>query len=72
MPAPGIFLARHRYADPQQWWARTKALYGAILANPAVVSHPGFPKRELFPGREPIWKQLSRGKAGPWLKPRGT
>ena len=26
----GIFLARHRYADPQEWWTRTKALYGAL------------------------------------------
>ena len=68
----GIFLARHRYADPQQWWVRTKALYGAILANPAVVSHPNFPRRELFPGREPIWKQLSRAKRALGLKPRGT
>jgi glycosyltransferase involved in cell wall biosynthesis len=68
----GIFLARHRYADAEQWWTRTRALYCAVLANPAVVSHPSFPRRELFPGREPIWKQLSRAKRALGLKPRGT
>jgi hypothetical protein len=68
----GIFLARHRYAEPRQWWARTKALYCALLVNPAAVAHPGFPKRELLPGREPIWKQLSRAKRALGLKPRGT
>ena len=68
----GIFLARHRYADPQQWWGRTKALYGALLINPALMMHPGFPKKELLPGREPIWKQLSRAKRALGLKPRGT
>ena len=68
----GIFLARHRYADPEHWWARTKALYGAILVNPAVMIHPGFPKWELFPGREPIWKQMSRAKRALGFKPRGA
>ena len=68
----GIFLARHRYTDPRRWWTRTKALYGALFANPAAVTHPGFPKKELLPGREPIWKQLSRAKRALGLKPRGT
>ena len=68
----GIFLARHRYANPSQWWTRTKALYGALFANPAVVTHPGFPKRELLPGREPIWKQLSRAKRALGFKPKGV
>ena len=68
----GIFLARHRYTNSQHWWPRTKALYGAVLANPAVLTQPGFPKRELFPGRDPIWKQLSRAKQALGLKPRGT
>jgi glycosyltransferase involved in cell wall biosynthesis len=68
----GIFLARHRYTDPQRWWTRTKALYRALFANPAAVTHPGFPKKELLPGREPIWKQLSRAKRALGLKPRGT
>jgi glycosyltransferase involved in cell wall biosynthesis len=68
----GIYLARHRYADPQQWWTRTKALYGALIVNPAAVLHPDFPKKELLPGREPIWKQLSRAKRALGLRPRGT
>jgi glycosyltransferase involved in cell wall biosynthesis len=68
----GIFLARHRYAEPQQWWTRTKALYGAVLANPEVVIHPAFPRRELFPGREPIWKQLSRAKRALGFRPRSV
>jgi glycosyltransferase involved in cell wall biosynthesis len=66
----GIYLARHRYAE--QWWTRTKALYGALIVNPAAVLHPGFPKKELLPGREPIWKQLSRAKRAFGLRPRGT
>ena len=68
----GIFLARHRYADPKQWWTRTKALYGALFVNPAALIHPGFPKKELLLGREPIWKQLSRAKRALGLKPRGA
>jgi glycosyltransferase involved in cell wall biosynthesis len=68
----GIFLARHRYAEPQQWWKRTKALYSVLFVNPAAVTHAGFPRKELLPGREPIWKQLSRAKRALGLKPRGT
>ena len=68
----GIFLARHRYADSREWWTRTKALYGALCVNPKAVTHPGFPKFELLPGREPIWKQLSRAKRALGFRPRGT
>jgi len=68
----GIYLARHRYTGPQEWWGRTKALYGALMVNPAAALHPGFPKKELLPGREPIWKQLSRVKRALGLRPRGT
>jgi len=68
----GIYLARHRYTDPLRWWTRTKALYSALFVNPAAVTHPGFPKKELLPGREPIWKQLSRAKRALGLRPRGT
>jgi glycosyltransferase involved in cell wall biosynthesis len=68
----GIFLSRYRYAEPSQWWTRTKALYGALLVNPAAVTHRAFPKKELLPGREPIWKQLSRAKRALGLKPKGT
>ena len=68
----GIFLARHRYADSREWWTRTKALYGALWVNPEAVTHPSFPKKDLLPGRERIWKQLSLAKRALGLKPRGT
>ncbi len=68
----GIFLARYRYAGPLQWWTRTKALYGALFFNPAAVTYPGFPRKELLLGQEPIWKQLSWAKRALGFKPRGT
>ena len=46
----GIFLARHRYADPQQWWTRTKALYGALFVNPAVSDPSRFSKKGTSAG----------------------
>ncbi len=58
----GNQLARHRYAAPQAWMERTRALYAAALANPAGLLDRRFPKRELLPGRDPIWRQLSRLK----------
>ena len=63
----GILLARHRYADPRQWWTLTKALYGALFVNPDAVTHAGFPKKELLPGREPIW-QLFAGQTYSWFE----
>ena len=39
----GIFLARHRYADPQQWWMRTKALYGALCRQSCSSDPSRFP-----------------------------
>ena len=36
----------------------------------AMATHPAFPKRELFPGREPIWKFLSRVKRRLGFAPR--
>ena len=68
----GIFLARHRYADSSQWFIRTKALYSALLVNPAAASHPNFPKRELLPAREPIRKLLSKAKHALGFRPKGT
>jgi glycosyltransferase involved in cell wall biosynthesis len=68
----GIYLARHRYTDPRQWWARTRALYDAIIVNPAAALHPGFPKKELLPGREPIWQLLSRAKRALGPRSKGT
>ena len=66
----GMHLARHRYAAPEAWRERTKALYAALLANPAAVWDRRFPKRELFPGRDPIWALLSRVKRRLGFKPR--
>lgn len=56
----GIHLAWYRYSD--DWRARTLRLYRAALANPPGLLDPRFPKRELLPGREPIWTLLSRVK----------
>lgn len=58
----GIFLARYRYLDSEQWWRRTKSLYRAAIANPGSVLDPRFPRRDLLPGRQPIWRTLSRVK----------
>jgi glycosyltransferase involved in cell wall biosynthesis len=58
----GIHLARYRYAPPDAWWQRTKALYAALVSNPEGFLRKEFPKRELFPGRDPIWSALSRIK----------
>jgi glycosyltransferase involved in cell wall biosynthesis len=67
----GIFLARHRYADPQNWWERTISLYRALFVNPAALTYSNFPRKELLPGRELIWKRLSRVKRALGFKPRG-
>jgi glycosyltransferase involved in cell wall biosynthesis len=56
----GIHLAWYRYSD--DWRARTLRLYRAAMANPAALADPRFPRRELLPGREPIWALLSRAK----------
>lgn len=68
----GIHLAAHRYLPPQAWWPRTRALYRALIANPAGALDPRFPKGDLLPGRAPLWSYLSRIKRGLGLKPRGS
>lgn len=68
----GMHLARHRYLDEKQWWLRTRALYAAALANPAAVADARFPKRELLPGRTPLWAWLSRIKRRIGLSPRSS
>jgi glycosyltransferase involved in cell wall biosynthesis len=68
----GVFLARYRYADPHDWVKRTRWLYSALLLNPSLLTHAAFPARELLPGREPIWRRLSRIKRALGFKPRGT
>lgn len=66
----GIHLAEYRYAPPAAWRHRTLSLYAAVCANPAAVMHPRFPRRELLPGRAPIWAWLSRIKRRLGFKPR--
>jgi len=58
----GNQLARYRYAATEDWWVRTRALYSALWANPPALFDARFPKRELLPGRDPLWRRLS------WLK----
>ncbi len=66
----GVHLARYRYTPEADWPARTRHLYRAALANPCAIAHPNFPKRELFPGRTPVWAALSRVKRALGLSPR--
>lgn len=66
----GIHLAKHRYTPVSDWRLRTRYLYQAAVANPRAVFHQCFPKRELLPGREPIWKALSRIKRRLGFRPR--
>ena len=66
----GTHLAKHRYTPESDWKRRTRYLYQAAAANPRAVFHRCFPKRELLPGREPIWKALSRVKRWLGFRPR--
>ena len=67
----GVHLARYRYTPEANWSARTQHLYAAALSNPGAIAHPAFPKRDLLPGRTPIWAALSRVKRALGLRPRG-
>ena len=67
----GVHLARYRYTAEDRWLARTLHLYRAALANPAAVAHRHFPKREMLPGRKPIWAALSHVKRLLGFRPRG-
>jgi glycosyltransferase involved in cell wall biosynthesis len=66
----GMHLADYRYAPPGAWQERTRALYAAALRNPWAVLDPRFPKRELLPGRDPLWALLSRIKRRLGFTPR--
>lgn len=66
----GIYLAKYRYCAEHDWLTRTMYLYRAAAANPRALLNPCFPKRELFFGREPIWKVLSRIKRYLGFRPR--
>lgn len=66
----GVHLARYRYTPEERWLGRSFHLYRAALANPGALTHRNFPKRELLPGRRPIWALLSRIKRAMGLRPR--
>ena len=58
----GIHLTRAHYLDDSRWAPRTLALYRALALDPSLVRYDEFPLRELLPGRQPIWKVLSKIK----------
>jgi glycosyltransferase involved in cell wall biosynthesis len=66
----GVHLARYRYTPEDRWALRTGHLYRAAIANPGSVLHPHFPRRELLPGRAPLWAFLSTVKRRLGLRPR--
>ncbi len=67
----GIHLTRARYLSDEQWPRRTFELYRAAVLAPSIVLGRDFPRRELIPGRTPIWKALSRIKRMLGFRPRG-
>jgi len=68
----GIHLTNAHYLSDEHWLRRMIELYRAVFVSPSVVFRPDFPRRELIPGRAPIWRFLSRAKRALGLKPRGT
>jgi len=67
----GVHLARYRYTPEADWSTRTRHLYRAALANPGAIAYRCFPKRDLIPGRTPVWAAVSRIKRALGLQPRG-
>ncbi|HEY2324828.1 MAG TPA: glycosyltransferase family 2 protein [Thermoanaerobaculia bacterium] len=68
----GIHLTNAHYTGDARWWRRTMELYRALAVSPSVLFHHDFPRRELLPGRTPVWRFLSRVKHALGFKPRGT
>jgi glycosyltransferase involved in cell wall biosynthesis len=66
----GNQLARYRYAPPGAWWERTWALYAALAANPSGIFDARFPRRDLLPGRDPVFRSLSHIKRAMGIPPR--
>lgn len=66
----GIHLTRAHYLTDEQWGRRTLELYRAALISPSVIAGSDFPRRELIPGRTPIWRFLSRVKRAMGFRPR--
>lgn len=67
----GVHLARYRYTTEDRWLSRTWHLYRAAIENPKAVAYRSFPRRDLLPGRQPIWAALSRVKRALGFRPRG-
>ncbi len=66
----GVHLTRAHYLDDAQWAPRTIELYRALALDPTLFGHEHFLRRELLPGRQPIWKLLSRIKRALGFSPR--
>ena len=67
----GLDLVALRYLPEEQWLRRTRAAWHAVATNPAVLRNAEFRAvRDLFPGRYPIWRMLSRIKRALGFKPR--
>lgn len=66
----GVHLTRAHYLSDAQWAPRTIELYRALALDPTLVAHEHFPLRELLPGRQPVWKLLSRIKRALGFRPR--
>ena len=64
----GIWMVRHHYTPPRRWLKRTWYSYRMLLANPALLRH--MDRRDLLPGREPLWRFLSRVKRALGFRPR--
>lgn len=64
----GIWMVRHHYTAPHHWVRRTWYAYRMLLANPALWRQ--MDRRDLVPGREPIWRMLSRAKQALGFRPR--
>jgi glycosyltransferase involved in cell wall biosynthesis len=66
----GIHATRAHYMTDAQWLPRTAELYRTLRYEPSRLWDPDFPARELLPGKQPIWKFLSRIKRALGLRPR--
>jgi glycosyltransferase involved in cell wall biosynthesis len=58
----GIHITNAHYMSDAQWMQRTIELYRALMIEPSLIARDDFPRRELIPGRTPIWQMLSRIK----------
>jgi glycosyltransferase involved in cell wall biosynthesis len=66
----GIHLTRAHYLSDAEWAPRTVELYRALVLDPTLLGFAQFPRRELIPGRQPIWKVLSKIKRALGFPPR--